>query len=224
MSGGAGGALSIRERIRVAASSLPVEAGEAVRRETERLAQYLGLLFEANVRMNLVSAATARPEILVERHLIDSLLGLSLLPSAETKTVDLLDIGTGGGFPAIPLLIVRADLRGTLVESTGKKCRFLVEVVRALSLTAEIVNARFTDSFPMNPPARFDLLTSRAVADGARLVRRAKPLLRPGARALLWTTEALFGELRRTGAFGRSGFFRAPGAESRGIAVLEGFT
>jgi 16S rRNA (guanine527-N7)-methyltransferase len=224
MSAGADGALSIRERIRVAASSLPMEAGEAVRRETERLAQYLGLVLEANARMNLVSARTAQPEILVERHLIDSLLGLPLLPSAETKTFNVLDIGTGGGFPAIPLLIVRADLRGTLVESTGKKCRFLVEVVRALSLTAEIVNARFPDSYPMKPPARFDLLTSRAVADGARLVRQARPLLKPGARALLWTTEALCGELTRTGACGMTFFFRAPGAERRGIAVLERFT
>ena len=220
MSAGAGGALSIRERIRVAASSLPLEAGEAVRRESERLAHYLGLLLQANARMNHVSARTAQPEILVQRHLIDSLLGLSLLPSAGTKTLNVLDIGSGGGFPAIPLLIARADLQGTLVESMGKKCRFLVEVVQALSLTAEVVNARFPDAFLMKSPGRFDLLTSRAVARAGRLVRMARPILAPAARVLLWTSDDLLGEIQRDSGRRDLTFHRTPGRQRTGVAVL----
>ena len=186
------------------------------------LAEFLRLLREANQRINLVSRATIDGPDLIDRHLLDSLLGLRLLPA---KAGALLDIGSGGGFPALPLLIVRRDLSGTLVEATGKKARFLEETSRALGLTAEIVNARFPGSFPMNGPPRFHVLTSRAVADAGALVRASRPLLLPGARALLWTTEPLAGEIRRGGqGIHRFEFHRAPGAESRGIAVLESST
>ena len=191
-------------------------------REARRLSRFLTRLRAANERMNLVSAAAALPEELVARHLFDALYALPLLPPPRSGVLlRLLDIGSGGGLPAIPLLIVRRDLRGTLAEATAKKCRFLADACRELSLTARVVNARFPDSFPMEPPARFDLLTSRAVARAGRLVRAAKPLLAPGARALLWTTERLFAELVRASGVKESSFHRSPGAESRGIALLE---
>ncbi|HQR46264.1 MAG TPA: 16S rRNA (guanine(527)-N(7))-methyltransferase RsmG [Thermoanaerobaculia bacterium] len=211
-------------RIRAISRELPEASAAAVEREAPRLALFLRLLSAANERMNLVSAAAARPEELVGRHLLDALRGLPLLPGPRPAGPALLDIGSGGGFPAVPLLIVRGDLRGTLVESTRKKSRFLSEAVGELSLTAEVANARFPDSFPMTPPARFDLLTSRAVAEAGRLVRAARPLLRPGARALLWTTEALYAALVRDSRCGESSFRRSPGAESRGIALLGCFT
>lgn len=186
------------------------------------LEELLGLLREANARINLVSRATIDGPDLVDRHLLDSLLGLRLLPPGSGG---LLDIGSGGGFPALPLLVVRRDLTGTLVEATKKKARFLAEASRALGLTVEIVNARFPGSFPMNRPPRFDVLTTRAVADAGELVRAARPLLRPRARALLWTTEPLVREIRRRdGGIHKIEFHRAPGAESRGIAVLESST
>ena len=211
-------------RIREISRTLPGESAAAVERESSRLARFLELLRKANEKMNLVSASAARPEELVGRHLLDALRGLPLLPVPRHGGFSLLDIGTGGGFPAVPLLIVRRDLRGTLVESTRKKSRFLSEALRELSLTAEVANARFPDSFPMMPPARFDLLTSRAVAEAGRLVRAARPLLRPDARALLWTTEPFFPALVRESRCGVSSFTRAPGTDSRGIALLECFT
>jgi 16S rRNA (guanine(527)-N(7))-methyltransferase RsmG len=211
-------------RIRAISRELPEASAAAVEREAPRLALFLRLLSAANERMNLVSAAAARPEELVGRHLLDALRGLPLLPGPGPTGRTLLDIGSGGGFPAVPLLIVRGDLRGTLVESTRKKSRFLSEAVGELSLTAEVANARFPDSFPMTPPARFDLLTSRAVAEAGRLVRAARPLLRPGAKVLLWTTEALYPALVRDSRCGESSFSRSPGAESRGIALLGCFT
>lgn len=211
-------------RIRELAGELPPETAGGVEREAPRLARFLVLLSAAGERMNLVSAAAARPEELVGRHLFDALQGLPFLPEPGRGSLFLLDIGSGGGFPALPLLVVRGDLRGTLVESTRKKSRFLAETLRELSLTAEVANARFPDSFPMRPPARFDLLTSRAVAQAGRLVRAARPLLRPGAGALLWTTEALLPGIVRESGCGRSSFRRTRGAESRGIALLESFT
>ncbi len=214
----------LERRISDLASLLPAGSAAAVSGEAPRLARFLALLRAANERLNLVSAAAARPEELVDRHLLDALLGLRLLPAPRPGGLVLLDIGSGGGFPAVPLLIVRGDLQGTLVESTRKKSRFLTDLCRELSLTAEVVNARFPDSFPMQPRSRFNLLTSRAVARAGRLVRTAKPLLAVGARALLWTTRGLYEELVRTSGCGRSSFHAAPGAESRGIAVLEGVT
>jgi 16S rRNA (guanine527-N7)-methyltransferase len=190
--------------------------------EVPALAELLRLLRDANSRINLVSRATVDGPDLIDRHLLDSLLGLPLLPRGART---LLDIGSGGGFPALPLLLVRRDLAGTLVEATGKKARFLEETSRALGLTPEIVNARFPGSFPMNSPPRFDVLTTRAVAEAGELFRAARPLLRPGARALLYTTEPLFAKVRLDPrGIHRAEFHRSPGAESRGIAVLESST
>ena len=167
-------------RIQQLGPLLPAASAEGVLREAARLALFLERLLAENQRMNLVSAASSRPEELVHRHLLDSLLGIEVLPARRAGGLSLLDIGSGGGFPAVPLLIVRDDIRGTLVETTGKKCRFLAETCRALAVPAEVVNARFPDSFPMSPPARFDILTSRAVSRAGRLVRAARPLLSTG--------------------------------------------
>jgi 16S rRNA (guanine527-N7)-methyltransferase len=174
--------------------------------------------------MNLVSARSAEPGVLVETHLFDALLGLALLPRPRESAVRLLDLGSGGGFPAIPLLIVRPDLVGTLVESARKKAAYLDEALDRLALTARAVNARFPDSFPMDGARRYDVLTTRAVGEAGKLVRAARPLLSPGARALLWTTESLAAEAARSSRAGRSSFHPAPGAERRGILLLECFT
>ncbi len=220
MSGGG----EIECRIRELAASLPAGNAAAVRREAPRLALFLALLLAANRRMNLVSASAARPEELIARHLFDALFGLGFLPLPRPTGLALLDIGSGGGLPALPLLLVRGDLRATLVESTAKKSRFLAEACRELELTAEVLNARFPGSFPMTSPARFDLLTSRAVSGAGLLVRAARPLLAAGARALLWTTSELYDELVRASGCAEASFHRTPGAEKRGIAVLESFT
>jgi 16S rRNA (guanine527-N7)-methyltransferase len=210
------------DRIDEMASTLSPAVAVPVRAAAGRLAEYLCLLLEENTRMNLVSERSASPAELVGQHLHDSLLGLGFLPEGPERS--LLDIGTGGGFPAVPLLLVEPGLRGTLVESTGKKCQFLQGLIRDLSLTAEVVNARFPDSFRMRNPKPYDVLTTRAVAGAGHLVRFARPRLARSARALLWTTEPLFAEaLRESGARAGS-FHRAPGAERRGIGVLGSFT
>jgi 16S rRNA (guanine(527)-N(7))-methyltransferase RsmG len=205
------------------AKELPAEVRAEVGRETHRLAAFVRALLTANETTNLVSAAAALPETLVNRHLREALEGLPLLPPPG-RGVALLDIGSGGGFPALPLLIVRRDILGTLVESTGKKARFLSGVCRELSLTATVSNARFPDSFPMTASNSFDVLTSRAVADAGKLVRGARRLLRPGARALLWTTAGLLPGIRRGSRAGALTFQKSTAGESRGIALLTSFT
>ena len=116
------------------------------------------------------------------------------------------------------------DLEGTLVESSFKKAAYLDEAISRLALTGRVVNARFPDSFPMAKGPRYDVLTTRAVASAGKLVRAARPVLSPGAKALLWTSEPLAAEASRASGAARSVFCRAPGAVRRGILSLECFT
>jgi 16S rRNA (guanine527-N7)-methyltransferase len=210
-------------RIEALAEELPPGVRSDVRRAAAPLAAYVEALLAANERMNLISAAAARPGELVGRHLREALEGLPLLP-LPGRSLALLDVGSGGGLPALPLLLVRRDIAGTLVESTGKKARFLSGVCRELALTATVVNARFPDSFPMSSCGPFDILTSRAVAGAGRLVRQARPLVRQGGRALLWTTVGLLPEIRRASGCGEAAFHKSSAGESRGIALLTSFT
>lgn len=190
------------------------------------LAAYVELLVRANAEVNLVSRREATPETLVSRHLADALEALALLPPPGRGRLRLLDVGSGGGLPAIPLLVARPDLDGVLVEATGKKARFLETAVRALGLTARVVNARFPDPALelMKNAAPCDLLTSRAVAEAGKLARQARRALRPGAIALLWTSEPLVDGLRRELPEALVRFRRSPGTDRRGIAVVERFT
>lgn len=189
------------------------------------LVRYLELLLAANRTMNLVSARMASVDVLVGEQLVDSLHGLSFLPGPEDgRRFRMLDVGSGGGFPAIPLLICRPDVDGVLVESTGKKAGFLERVIGDLGLTGRVWNVRFPDSpeSPVNPP--FDLLTTRAVAHAGRIVRAARPWMARDARAVLWTTGELFAAARSESGARAGAFHGVPGAERRGIGVLECFT
>jgi len=193
---------------------------------TAAFASFLELLLRVNAGVNLVSRKEASPEALVERHLLDALEALPLLPGPGKDMRVLLDIGSGGGFPAIPLLLARRDLEGVLVESVGKKVRFLEEAVGALGLTARVVNARFPGpalALMRNAPP-CHLLTSRAVASAGEIVRAARPVLARGAFALLWTSEPLLEEIRRALPGSIVGFRKSPGADRRGIAQVECFT
>ena len=213
----------LAERIRgeLSAAGTDVEAGAA-----DRLARYVELLLRANREVNLVSRREATHEALVDRHLRDALEVLPLLPPPGAGLLGLLDVGSGGGFPAVPLLLVRGDLKGTLVESVGKKARFLEGAIAELELTARVVNARFPDPaldlMKTAPPCA--LLTSRAVADAGEIVRRARPALARGAVALLWTTEPLVAGIRAALPRARVTFRVSPGSERRGIARVECFT
>lgn len=216
--------MSLQARIRRLVAEVPEEERARAAAAAGRLATFLSLLLERNAAMNLVSARSAAPDVLVGTHLFDSLLGLRFLPRPGGRPARLLDLGSGGGFPAIPLLLIRPDLDGTLVESSGKKAAYLSGLLDRLALTARVVNARFPEAFPMAGTSRYDVLTTRAVGSAGKLVRAARPLLSPGAQALLWTTEPLAAEAARSSRAGRSSFHRTPGAERRGILLLECFT
>jgi 16S rRNA (guanine527-N7)-methyltransferase len=140
-----------------------------------KLVAHLDLLDDWNARMNL-TAIRDRPSQLT-KHLLDS---LTVLPYLQGERVA--DVGSGAGFPGIPLAIVEPYRHFTLIESTGKKCRFLEHVREALELhNVEVVQARAEG---YRPEVRFDTVIARAVGPVADLVKVAGPLVVGGGRLL----------------------------------------
>ncbi len=139
------------------------------------LLTYLTLLDRWNRTYNLT--AIRDPLEMVTRHLLDS---LAMQPYLESGT--LADLGTGPGLPGIPLAIARPQLQVTLVESNGKKARFMREAVRQLGLG----NARVAESRAeaLAEPAAYDHLTARAMDTLTGIIRVGGHLLRPGGRLL----------------------------------------
>lgn len=141
----------------------------------EPLGAYLALLARWNRTYNLT--AIRDPREMVTRHLLDS---LAMRPYIETGR--LADLGTGPGLPGIPLAITRPGLQVTLVESNGKKARFMREAVRQLGLG----NARVAESRAeaLDEPAAYDHLTARALDTLAGIIEVGGHLLRPGGTLL----------------------------------------
>lgn len=140
-----------------------------------RLVTHLDLLDEWNARMNL-TAIRDRPSQLT-KHLLDS---LSVRPYLRGQRIA--DIGSGAGFPGIPLAIVEPARHFALIESTGKKSRFLEHVRDTLGLAnVEVVQSR-AESY--QPELRFDTVIARAVGPVADLVKVAGRLVAGGGRLL----------------------------------------
>jgi len=136
---------------------------------------YLALLVRWNRAYNLT--AVAQPERMVARHLLDS---LSLLPWLDGVRV--LDVGSGAGLPGIPLAIAEPQRVFTLIDSNGKKVRFLRQVVRTLGLDqVEPVQARLPECVAGPRP---DTVVARALAPLDRLVDWLDPWLEQGSRLL----------------------------------------
>ncbi len=155
----------------------------------EQLAAFDALLAEANQRMDLT--AVLDPLEAVDRHYIDSLTPLAhaaLLPEGAR----IIDIGSGAGFPGIPLMIARPDLTCTLLDAQGKRVKFLEMVIERLALPAEAVHARAED-FARLPERRetYDVAVSRAVTGLPALLELSLPMLRVGGHALLWKGPAV---------------------------------
>ena len=140
------------------------------------LLAYLALLARWNATYNLTAIRDPR-EMLV-KHLLDSLAMHAHLDGIES----LADLGTGPGLPGIPLAIARPGLQVTLVESNGKKARFLREAARQLKLgNASVVESRI-EAF--DAPGRFDAITARALATLPLILQLGGHLLQPQGRLL----------------------------------------
>ena len=154
------------------ARALALDLDEA---QLARLVAHLDLLDQWNARMNL-TAIRDRPAQLT-KHLLDS---LAVQPYLRGQRIA--DVGSGAGFPGIPLAIVEPQRHFSLIESTGKKCRFLEHVRDELQLkNVEVVQARAEN---YQPEVRFDTVVARAVGPLAGLVKAAGALVVGGGRLL----------------------------------------
>ena len=144
------------------------------------LLDYLALLLRWNRTYNLT--AVRDPREMVTKHLLDS---LAMHPHVDGLARDggaLADLGTGAGLPGIPLAIAKPGLRVTLVESAGKKARFMREAVRHLKLAdVQVAESRIE---ALDMPGAFDAITARALATLPLLVEWGGPLLKPDGRLL----------------------------------------
>ncbi len=135
------------------------------------LLAYLALLVRWNQTYNLTAIRDARE--MVAKHLLDSLAMHAFVDDVET----LADLGTGAGLPGIPLAIARPTLQVALVESNGKKARFMREALRHLGLgNARVVESRI-EAF--DAPGQFDAITARALATLPLILELGGHLLKP---------------------------------------------
>jgi 16S rRNA (guanine527-N7)-methyltransferase len=191
--------------------------------------RYAGELRAWNDKFNLT--AITDPEGIQVKHFLDSLSVLKVLP-AQWGRLRLVDVGTGAGFPGLPLKIICPDLRLTLVEATGKKVTFCQAMVEALHLSGVTVVKSRAEEFGQDPAHReqYDWAVARAVAEMPVLAEYLLPLVRRGGHALAQKgegapaeTHAAEGAIRRLGGqLARIVPVELPGVvETRYLVVLE---
>lgn len=143
----------------------------------DRFLCYSKMLIDWNNRINLT--AITEPKQIAIKHFIDSLL---LLDAVEIKDGDkLLDVGTGAGFPGVPIKIARPGIELTLLDSLNKRLLFLQDVMREINLEATIIHSRAEEG-SRKPALReqFDVVTSRAVANLNLLAEYCLPYVKVG--------------------------------------------
>lgn len=148
----------------------------------EQFLLYRRELLDWNTRINLT--AITEPDEVLLKHFLDS---LTLLAVYDKPQVSLLDIGSGAGFPGLPLAIVRPQWQVTLLEATGKRITFLCHVIEKLQLkNVAILQGRAEEIVRQNDyRASFDLVTARAVASLPALLEYCAPYCRVGASIIL---------------------------------------
>ena len=168
---------------------------ELSKEQISKFISYYELLIDWNSRMNL-TAITDFEDVL-KKHFIDSLSLISAVPDLAQKQYDLIDVGTGAGFPGIPLKIAFPNLKITLLDSLNKRIQFLNEVICKLELQdIEAVHGRAEDfAKPDQFRERFDLCVSRAVANLATLSEYCIPFVKPGGFFISYKSEKVNVEL-----------------------------
>jgi len=150
-------------------------------RQQQQFTQYLAFLMEWNERINLT--AVRDPVEIGRRHFLDA---LRLLPFLPPTSFALMDVGSGAGFPGVPLKIMRPDMRLVLVESVGKKGNFLQQLLAELKLERSTVLIARAEELGRDGRhrERYQVVTARAVAELRVLVEYLLPLTAVGGVVL----------------------------------------
>lgn len=210
-----------------------IEGGELSSETRAAIDDHVRLLLAWNDAINL-SGIREAARIAIE-HVVDSLAALPLLRRAGID--QLVDLGSGGGFPGIPLALALPARQTLLVESIGKKARFLEMAVEALGVSdrIEVAEARAED-LAASPDHRgqWPAVVARAVADLTELSELALPLLAPGGLLVAWKRQPFEKELAAAelavrqlgGRVSGCVAVTVPGLEDHVLAVVEkvGFT
>lgn len=151
--------------------------------QLEKMASFYALLEEANRSFNLTSIEG--PTEAAQRHFVDSLAAPAL--ALLRPGIRVIDVGTGAGFPGVPLAIYRSDLSMTLLDSMKKRTGFLEVAVKSLGLTnVKVLTARAEEYSRGAGRERYDAALSRAVAPLNILLEYLLPFLKTGGKALAW--------------------------------------
>ena len=202
------------------AVGVPVDADLA-----ERLDTYARLLAEWNEKMNLT--AITEPGAMVVKHFVDSLAAAPLLPAGSLR---LIDVGTGAGFPSVPMKLIRRDLQLTLLDSLEKRLGFLRHLCAKLGIDAATIHLRAEEA-GRSPAHRekYDVATSRAVASLGALAEYCLPLVKPGG--VMLALKGSGGEEEAEAAQKAIGLcggrlvqvlrYQLPGGDGRTLVVIE---
>jgi len=155
-----------------------IESGTA-----DEIRAYISLLLKWNKTISLTTVTN--PEEILKFHFGESMFAASSVNFGESR---LADVGSGAGFPGLPLAMVTPGLNVTLIESNTKKCAFLSEVARELQLRNVTVFRGRMEDFPLRSE-RFDLVAARALGQHIELLAWAKDHLRSGGKVVLWLGE-----------------------------------
>ena len=161
-----------------------------------RFQRYFQELADWNKRTNLTAIIGSRE--VQAKHFLDSLTASLAIPTDVTARGTLMDVGSGAGFPGLPLKIVWPGLKITLVESVGKKAAFLRHMADALELEGVDVICERAETLAHDPSLRetFDVVVSRAVADLSALAELTLPFCKLGGRAIAMKKSDIEHEIR----------------------------
>ncbi len=174
---------------------------------------YISLLLRWNRTISLTTVTD--PLEILRFHFGESMFAA---PTIANRNGRLADVGSGAGFPGIPLKLAIPTLEVVLVESSARKAAFLAETIRELGLErAEIYRGRFEDFCAESP--EFDLITARAIGGHEELIRRARGAIKPGGSLFLWlgADDAARVALEKTWQWGKP--LLIPGSHSRTLLV-----
>jgi len=176
---------SLAERLEARARAAGVDLQSALR---DRLLAYYELLSKWNRTINLTSLSD--PDAAIDRLLLEPLLAARVLP----QPAEMMDLGSGGGSPAIPLALALDSPHVVMVESRGRKAAFLREAAREIGLHATVEAARFEDLTGRSDyRGTMDLVSMRAVRMDEATLDIARAFAKPGGSLALFTAESHVG-------------------------------